>query len=74
MNLFIHRLRSMKNTCYVNAALQTLFNIPYFMEKLKQMVKNLKDSASFSTISEYLCAIFDIMTSNENEKSRNALV
>ncbi len=69
-----HRLRSMKNTCYVNAALKVLFNIPYFMEELKQMVNILKDSASSSTICEYVCAIFDILTSNNNENNRNVLM
>jgi hypothetical protein len=69
-----HRLRGMKNTCYVNAAIQILFNIPHFMEELKQMENILKGSASSSPICEYLCAIFDILTSNGHEYSIHTLL
>jgi hypothetical protein len=47
----------------VNAALQVLFNTPFFMVGLKG-AKDIKDSAfSEDPIVEYFCSIFDVMTS-----------
>jgi hypothetical protein len=73
-NFQFHMLRSIKNTCFVIDTLKNLFNIPYFMEELKQMVNILKDSASSLPICECVCAIFEIFTSNNNGNCRNTFV
>jgi hypothetical protein len=58
----------------VNAALQVLFNTPFFMVGLRRE-KDIKDSAfSEDLIVEYLCSIFNVMTSIHFATSRETLV
>jgi hypothetical protein len=58
----------------VNAALQVLFNTHFFMVGLK-VAKDIKDSDFLEDpIVEYLCSIFDAMTSNRCASSRDFLV